>query len=201
MGTYHTFFVADESRLDQLFPGWVPTRVIAPVQRESLFGEPMPSTWEPTAVPTPLGAPSLHDDVWGVPIEPVVPADNPYLAELEAAAPPGLRAVPHFRARDCLILADLGQFARTLGSDDAVAPPARLGPQRADRVDALPVAAASRLASLGEHELLVLAKKVLDGDHEHEWDVDDFAYSILAPLQILAREAALQRAHVCHHWA
>jgi hypothetical protein len=43
MGTYHTFFVAGDDELDRLFPGWK----------------------RPPEPPTPLGQPSLYDDVWG----------------------------------------------------------------------------------------------------------------------------------------
>ena len=75
MGTYHTFFVAKDDDLDRLFPGWKrvkPQKVVKdgvnPFTKQKMTVQ----TWEPVEPPTPLGKPSLYDDVWGPPAAPIV---------------------------------------------------------------------------------------------------------------------------------
>jgi len=74
-----TFFVATDADLDRLFSGWKkPKHERVEVSRVNPFtGKKMKALdWVPEETPSPLGEPSLLDDVWGHPIAPVVPPED-----------------------------------------------------------------------------------------------------------------------------
>jgi hypothetical protein len=212
MGSYHTFFVARDEHLDRLFPGWKRAkpeqelvRGVNPFTKEKI----MVPTWAPIEPATPLGKPSLYDDVWGPPVPPIIEVENDYMAMIEDAGPPGLRARPHFRAKNCDPFAVFDPLVAALvGGDDPV-PPARIGCSGDDDVPnvwVLPDAAAQKLAATQDRDLPPIMQQVLLADVTGSRDTDTAAreYYVergLRPLRALAIEAGRSGARVCHYYA
>lgn len=213
MAVHHTFFAASEDELDRLFPGF---RRAKPekVTREGVnpFTK-RPSThraWEPIAPPTALGSPSFLDDVWGPAFPPVVASDSEYSAALDAASPPGLRALPHVVAKDLPILSIEPLAAALLGAD-VPSPPARMGldPRGESReIEALPDAAVIALAEASDAALVAatetdaIARAIATGpsvELSEEEARDELLRLMLRPLRALAIEARSRHSRVCHY--
>lgn len=212
MGTYHTFFVATDDDLDRLFPGWKrvkPQKVVNdgvnPFTKQKVTVE----TWEPVEPPTPLGKPSLYDDVWGPPAAPIVAVENEYMAGIEQAGAPGLRALPHFRAKNYDPFVSLEPLVAALVGSEVAVPPARVGSDGDDdapSVDALPDVAAKALASIDDAQLPAVMDEVLAADIMGSGEAGDdartyFVDRALRPLKALALEAERRGARVCHYYA
>jgi hypothetical protein len=212
MGTYHTFFVAKDDDLDRLFPGWKPAKPekvrkegVNPFTKQKI----MVNAWEPVEPPASLGKPSLYDDAWGPPVEPIVAIENDYMAHIENAGAPGLRALPHFRAKNCDPFLLLEPLVAALVGPQVPVPPARMGCSGDDdsaSVDALPEVAVRTLAAMKDADLPAVMDKVIAADLAGpEFGTDEArAYLIdhaLRPLQALAVEASRRGARVCHYYA
>ncbi|HMR04385.1 MAG TPA: hypothetical protein PKA88_01385 [Polyangiaceae bacterium] len=212
MGTYHTFFVATDDDLDRLFPGWVPAKAereereaINPFTKEAVTVR----DWVPVHAPTALGSPNLYDDAWGPPIPPSREIENEYMESIENAGAPGLRALPHFRAKNYDPFVSFDSLADALLGGNAMAPPARMGGQDDDDVPivwVLPDAATKRLVQVDEAQLSAVMKRVLaadvTGSGETGADALDYYLSqALRPLRALAAEALRREARVCHYFA
>jgi hypothetical protein len=208
MGTYHTFFVATDDELDRLFPGW---KRVRPEQGQVEQYNPFTKTkmivndWVPLEAPAPLGKPSLHDDVWGARVEPIVPVENDYMASIEEACAPGLRARPHFRAKNYDPFLELEPLVAALVGAKTAVPPARLGPEGDDDVPvvwALPDAAAKVLAALDDaklpsvmEQLFADEESLAEDDSEEARDYfADRARVPLLRLALLTERDALLRA-------
>jgi hypothetical protein len=212
MGTYHTFFVATDDELDRLFPGW---KRVQPEQgraeRLNPFTKQMMTVndWLPIEPPTPLGKPSLYDDVWGSPVPPIVDVENDYMAGIEEAGAPGLRALPHFRAKNWDPFRVLDPLATALMGAAAPTPPARIGPDQDDDVPlvwALPDAAAKALATIDDAQLPPVMDRVFADEASFSEDAGDeargyFVDRALRPMKLLALEALRRGGRVCHYYA
>lgn len=214
MSTYHTFFVTTEAQLDELFPGWTPTRRvdvlpltlhrIDPVTQKPMRVELPTHHYEPVGALAPLGSPSLFDDLWGAPLAPILVA-NEYMASVEATRPPGLRSLPHFCSKNVDPLLDFDPFVKILLGADAAAPPARMGTLddlRSD-VHALPEAATTRLIQLEATTMREVATRLVSVEPTGEWtldEVDSLVEHVLSPLRELAREAATRGGRVYQFW-
>lgn len=212
MGTYHTFFVATDDQLDRLFPGWKrvkPEQVR--VERVNPFtnAKMTVNDWAPVEAPAPLGKPSLYDDVWGAPVPPITPVENEYMAGIEEAGARGLRALPHFRAKNYDPFLVFEPLVAALSGDDAAVPPARVGPESDDDVPvvwALPDTVAKTLAAMDDAQLRSVMERVFAHEESLAEDCGDeardfFVDNALRPLKMLAIEAVERRAHVCHYYA
>lgn len=189
MGTYHTFFVATEAHVARLFPGWTP---------------PEPKG----APPAPLGRPSYLDDEWGPAVPPLVPPADDYSAYIEGACPPGLRACPHFRAKNVVDYAFtcLGELAPLLVEGEEATPALLRGPKDDDDVPfvwTLSATATAKLAALGSDQLVELGGRVGEQSLEGPGDDDGEALAehLLAPLAALAREAVRTAGRLCELYA
>jgi hypothetical protein len=213
MGTYHTFFAADDGELERLFPGWKPVKkdqVL--VERVSSFSKQKMTVedWEPVERPTPLGRPSLYDDAWGAPMPPIVPVLNEYMRAVEESGAPGLRALPHFRAKNCDPLVTLDALVAALVGGAVPVPPARVGCDGDDDIPtvwALPEVATNALAKVDDEQLAAIMDKVLAADVMGSGDATDsemrtyLVDNVLGPLRALAVEAIQRGARVCHYFA
>jgi hypothetical protein len=188
MGTYHTFFVAGDDDLDRLFPGWK----------------------RPEEKPTPLARPSLYDDVWGAAVPPIVEVMNDYMQIIEEAGPPGLRTLPHFRAKNCDAFVLFDPLVAALVADHVPSPPIRVGCDADDDIPsvwALPAVAAKALANMKDSDLMPIMEKVLAADIMGTGEVVDYKAkafmvdNVLWPLKTLAQEASRRGGHVCHYYA
>lgn len=216
MGTYHTLFAATDADLDRLFPGWVPAKP----ERETVV-VPKPFTkqlherevWVPVLAPKRLRRPNLYDDVWGPPVPSLLVPPGPwadYARSIEEACAPGLRALPHFRAKNQSLLYGFASLVVALGGEAESTPPARMGEPADDdmpTVERLPPGAALRLASLRDDQLgpTLLAwcrADPLGGEVEPTVEgVAEFIDGVLVPLRALARLAVARRASVCGYAA
>ena len=220
MGTYHTFFVAKEDELDRLFPGWKgvksplnPQKVIKdavnPFTKQKITVRAWEPTWKPVEPPTPLRKPSLYDDVWGPPAAPVIDVENDYMAHIERAGAPGLRALPHFRAKNYDPFLSLEPLAAAIVGSEVFVPPARVGCEGDDdapTVDALPEAVTKALATMDDSLLpavmdKVLAADIVDSEQRSEEARTYFVDRALRPLKALALEAERRGARLCHYYA
>lgn len=213
VGTYQTFFVASEADLERLFPGWHaarPERVMKETVNPFTKQKMTVPMWQPVQPPTPLGKPSLYDDVWGPPLPPIAAVENDYMAGIEQAGAPGLRALPHFRGKNYHPFVILEPLAAALVGPSVLVPPARIGcpgDDDAPSVDALPDVAVKVLATLDDARLGPLMDELLAADvmgSGEEVSDEARAYFIdhaLRPLRALAIEAARRGARVCHYYA
>lgn len=216
MGTYHTFFVSDDAHLDKLFPGWQRAK---PERTEKLVVNPftkaqqLSKQWEPCRPVSPLGKPNLYDDAWGQPVEPVfLPRGEfaDYARSVENAGAPGLRALPHFRAKNAEPFYDFDALVGLLFDREEAVPPARIGNAADDDVALvfrLPREAARKLLSLDAAALRALTARLLeDTDLSGNGDTGDEAQSafieyLLNPLVVLCKEAEACGAEVCNYYA
>jgi hypothetical protein len=218
MGTYHTFFVSDDRHLDELFPGWKPPKpervaaeAVNPFTKQKL--KQVVYRWEPVTPPARLGKPNLYDDTWGPPTEPVVVPGGEfadYARSIEAAGAPGLRALPHFRAKNLFPFYDFDAFVGLLLEPKKAVPPARIGDDADDdvpRVFRLPREAARRLLALDDAALRSLVERLLvetdlaeSGDTGKD-DQSAFIEYAMIPLLALCREAEARGGEVCMYYA
>ncbi len=203
MGTYHTLFIATDADLDRLFPGWVPVQpegsfqeVVNPFtrQRQQVY------KWTPMSPPRELGSPSLHDDVWGKPVSPIVSPDGEYLEMLEQSTAPGLRVLPHFRGKNLDPFCVIGHVLLSALGDDAARPlpPARVGVEQA--VDRIPRSVSKRLVALDEAAIDDVALRLLEEGGGDPDALDEFVEYGMKPLVLLCKEALRLEGDVCHHW-
>ncbi len=213
MGTYHTFFVATDAQLDRLFPGWVtalpskaPRPGINPFTKQPITVQ----DWAPAHPPKPLGSPNLYDDVWG-PAAPALVVANEYMAMLEEACAPGLRALPHFRDKNVHMYAweQLGDLAPMLDHEQTATPPIRIGREGDDNIPkvwTLSRSATETLADLADDALQPLALRILSEYEFCDEPVTDeaaagVAADLLTPLRTLARTAIGAGSHLCSYFA
>lgn len=203
VGTYHTFFVANDGDLDRLFPGWKPVK---PMDAAAT------TPWEPVSAPAPLGKPNLYDDVWGPPAEPVSRQPGEwaqYARMIEEAGAPGLRALPHFRSKNVEPLYDFEGLVSVLFGGPRRVPPARLGNDRDDDVTVvfrLPRDAAAALIAVEPSAQRTLVTRLLEETDLGTSDIGDeaqaqFITHVLEPLLALCREAEARGGEVCHYYA
>jgi hypothetical protein len=216
MGTYHTFFVAEDRHLDKLFPGW---RRAKPEQEtvESMnpFSKKMQSArvWVPVEPVARLGKPNLYDDVWGPAIEPVLQPEGEwagYQQMIEEAGAPGLRALPHFRSKNVDPLYEFDALTGLVLQREQAVPPARIGDRADDdvaQVSRLPRDAARKLAAIDDATLrAVVAQLLVATDLSEQGDTGDdsqteFIAYVMRPLIALCIAAESLDADVCHYFA
>jgi hypothetical protein len=216
MGTYHTFFVSDDHHLDELFPGWkrakpeqVTVEAVNPFTKQKQTAK----RWEPAEPVEALGKPNLYDDTWGPAIEPVLHRDGEfadYARSIEEAGAPGLRALPHFRAKNAESFYEFDALVGLLFEREQPVPPARIGDDADDdvaRVFRLPRDAAKKLLSLDDAALRALVARMLvetdlfEGGYTGEDAQAEFISYVMVPLLALCREAEERNAEVCHYYA
>jgi hypothetical protein len=118
-----------------------------------------------------------------------------------------LRALPHFRAKNCEPFQSLMPLAAALLDESVPVPPARIGCAGDDdiaQVEALPAAALERLVALDDSELPAIVDKVLastgttgEGDEAQTY----YVARVLRPLKSLALAALGRGGRLCHYWA
>lgn len=216
MGTYHTFFVSDDAHLDELFPGWQrpkPERVEKLVVNPFTKTQQLTKQWDPTGPVARLGKPNLYDDAWGPAVEPAFAATGEfadYARSVENAGAPGLRALPHFRAKNAEPFYTFDALVGLLFGRQEVTPPARIGDPADDDVALvfrLPRDAARKLLALDAAGLRALTGRLLvETDLSENGDTGDEAQSafieyLLSPLLTLCKEAEARGGEVCHYYA
>lgn len=159
--------------------------------------------------PGPFGPPSLYDDVWGPPVAPIVEVENEYMQTIESSGAPGLRVLPHFRAKNCDPFYTFDALSAALVGPAVAAPAARMGADSDDDVPvvwALPQAATNALAATTDDTLARILDTVMAADPSLAEELGDerrtyFVEQVLRPLKLLAAEASRCRSRLCHYFA
>jgi len=189
MHTHHTWFVANDSQLDHLFPGWLPT-----IPKEP--SGPSGPRWAADGTPAEPYGLNIHHSPDTRQVAPVLSPTDDHEQMLEEQTPAGLRALPHFSCENPTfdfieeLSAHLCEEVRIL--------PVRVGPENSCAeiyaVEGLPVPVAAALASYTDAQLEELTEEM-----EGETSAEDLV-RLLDGLRLLAKTANLVLATLLVHW-